>query len=388
MKMRICAVYVLLVCIGIMPILSCAQNDREQAIPTLLEELEAGVLAQSKVSEKPDQGGLASPGVSDKQTGGGSAPRITPEEPKLAGEIFGVPVPRDNFYFVLGVVLRFGSPWGGIPNNQKQLEERIWDDLILSYEAFRRDIQVSAEEIEREIDKTVEPHKLEFDWRKDREAYAEWAKKTLSEPVELFENQMRHLVQVAKLRTEIIQSITPEVTEEEALEEFINEYNTMSVELIKIDDLEEAKEFYGKSVEDPAFWDAEAAKDNEGLKKHEEETGEKKSGEFKRPGFVSTEFLMHMWKFPKDDVLKMMDMEEGAFYPPTPIYEGYGVFKILKIKKAVESDFEGRKESYFKQLRAQKKHEGFWQWLKQLRKDADMKKYIDPPEGIFNQPSE
>ena len=41
----------------------------------------------------------------------------------------------------------FGTPWGGIPSDLEQAEERVWDDLILSYESFRRNITVTDEEL-------------------------------------------------------------------------------------------------------------------------------------------------------------------------------------------------------------------------------------------------
>jgi len=54
-----------------------------------------------------------------------------PQE-EIAGEFFGVPVPMSNYYFAMRVAAMFGTPWGGIPQNYEQLEERTWTDLLLS----------------------------------------------------------------------------------------------------------------------------------------------------------------------------------------------------------------------------------------------------------------
>jgi hypothetical protein len=66
-----------------------------------------------------------------------------------------------------------------------------------------------------------------------------------------------------------------------------------------------------------------------------------------------------------------------------PIYKGYGVFKILEVRKADESEYPKQKESYSQQLRIQKKYEGFNKWLEDFKKQADLKVYAKSPEGIY-----
>ncbi|MBL7198140.1 MAG: hypothetical protein ISS47_08570 [Candidatus Omnitrophica bacterium] len=268
------------------------------------------------------------------------------------------------------VAVMFGTPWGGIPRTAEKLEERTWDDLLLSYEAFRRNITVNDEELEAEISKNLKGYKVNFDWKQDKEAYEEWAQETLNESAEVFENQMRHLVQLKKLQQEILNSIEPIVTAEEAFQEFLNEYNTLSIELIQFDELEKAEEFYQKAKSDPEFW--------------EKEKGENPDS-FRRPGFVALEFLMHMWKLPFKAVYDMIEMEIGSIYPPSPIYKGYGVFKVIEIRRADETEFPKRRESYYDQLKHRKKYEGFYEWLANLKEQADLKIYAKPPEGLFKE---
>jgi len=300
---------------------------------------------------------------------------------ETAGVMFGVPVPAENYYFAMRVALMFGTPWGNIPNNVDELEKRTWDDLLLSYEAFRRDIQVERTEIEDEIAKTLKGRDVEFDWKQDKEAYEKWVKDTLNESVGLFENQMQHLVQLKKLRNQFLSEVEPtvEVTEGEALQEFRNEYNTLDLELFKFDDLEKAEEFYRKILKDPELWISE---------KEIEEKKERKDSYFRKTGFVALEFLMHMWKFPKKHLYNMIGMEVGSFYQPIPIYEGYGVFKIIKVRQADEADFPERKKGYIDQLSERKKHQQFYRWRnKTLRKEADIEIYIKPPDDLFRSPT-
>lgn len=285
--------------------------------------------------------------------------------PEVVGELFNVPVPIQNFYFAWGVIQVFGTRWRGSPKTTEEIEEQVWTELVLSYETFRRNIEVSREEIEEEITKVLKSHKVSFDWKESPEDYAEWLQENIGTPVELFENQIEHLLKIEKLRKEVIDSIEPEVSEEEAFREFLNEHNTLSVELIQFDELEKAEEFYQGAKSKPGFW---------------EEKKEESPDSFRRPGFVALEFLMHMWKFQKEDVYKMIELEPGGIYPPAPIYKGYGVFKILEIRRAVEEDFPKYRESYYNQIKTQKKYEGFNQWLEDLKEAANIKVYLKSTE--------
>lgn len=283
------------------------------------------------------------------------------EKNEIAGELFGAPVPIGNYYFAKKVVLSFNAKWRGIPQTEEELEDLVWQELLFSYEAFRRGIKATDTEVNEQIDKILKSEKVEFNWKQDTKAFKEWVEEKLRMSLETFRNQIEHLVKLEKLRQQVLDSIEPEVTEEEAYQKFLNEYNTLSVELIRFDELEEAERFYKEIKENPGIW--------AGRKEKEPES-------FKRPGFVALDFLIHMWGFKKEDAYKMIEMQEGSFYPPAPIYKGYAVFKILKIRKAEPREFDKRRESYFGKMRMIKKHEGFKDWAKQLKEQANIKVFI------------
>lgn len=290
-----------------------------------------------------------------------AAEQVQVRNSEIAGEIFSVPVSLENYYFAWGIIQVFGTRWRGIPQTDEETEGQIWLELILSYEAFRRDIQVDRKELEGEITKILGNQKVSFNWKENKQDYEKWVKENVNMPVTLFENQIDHLLKIEKLRKQVMDSINPEVTEEEAIQEFRNEHNTLSVELVQFDDLVKAQEYYKKAKNNPSFWDEE--------KKNNPDS-------FKSPGFVALEFLMHMWKFPKEDLYKMIELKEETIYPPTPIYKGYGVLKILKTRHAVEEDFPKFRNSYYDQIKMQKKYEGFQEWLADLKIKANIKTYI------------
>ncbi len=282
--------------------------------------------------------------------------------PELAGELFQTPVPSGNYYFAKRVVANFSAKWRVPPQGPEELEDLVWQELVLSFEAFKRDVTVTKEEINEEIVKMLKNDKAEFDHTQDIEAYQEWVKLKLDEPVEVFENQLEHLIKLEKLRQEVLDSITPEVTKKEAHRKFLDEYNTLSVELLRFDDLEEAKAFYKQVKVDSQAWE-----------KRKEEI----PGEFKRPGFVALDFLIHMWKFDRKDAYKMLKKKVDSFYPPAPIYKGYAVFKILKIRTANKEEFSKRRDYYFDKMTMIKKHQGFKDWLQDLKEEANIKVFIE-----------
>ncbi|MDD5347108.1 MAG: hypothetical protein PHT59_00685 [Candidatus Omnitrophica bacterium] len=305
-------------------------------------------------------GALGLPGAGAQTQKGPAAPATE----KLIGEFsgWGVPVPLVNYYFVKNTIYLFGTRWGASPTTEQELEDRVWEQLVLSYEAFRRDIKVEDSEVDAEIDKMLKEEKATFDWKKDPDALSAWVKDKTKEEVSLFRNQLRHLLQLEKLRKEVLASFSATVTEDEARNEFINEYNTMELELVQFDELKDAEVFF-KEMKEPKRWEEEAKKDPK---------------KYQHPGFVSFEFLINMWKVPKEDLYRMLEMDINATYPPRPVYKGWGVFRILKKRPADPAEFPRVRDSYFKQIEMIKKYEQLNDWLKKLKAEAKIKLYPVP----------
>ncbi len=279
-----------------------------------------------------------------------------------AGEFFGVPVSMDNYRFAKAAAMIFGSRWGAEPKTPQELEDRVWEDLMLSYEAFRRNVTVSSEELEGEITKLLAAEKVTFDWKKDKAAYEKWVKDRINEPVVAFENQLKHLIQLQDLRDAVRKSFQPEVTEQEALAKYIDEYNTLAVEFVQFDDKKAAEAYYGK-MKDPKLWDREA----------------KKNPKFAvRPGFVSLECLIELWRIPREDATAMLNLSLGSVYKPTPLYRGYGVFHTLEKRVAEKEKFAEVRKSYFERVKEIKQYQAFADWLKNFKKEAQLKVFISP----------
>lgn len=283
-----------------------------------------------------------------------------PPEEQFVGKFFDIQVPVDNYLFVKNVIAIFGNKWAPPTDDPAKREEAVWEHLLFSYEAFRRGITVDPQEVEQEVDKMLKAEKVDFDRKKDPEAYEKWAQEKIGAPAGFIENGVRHLLQIEKLRASVMESIDPPVSEREALQEFLNEYNTLGVELVQFDEKEDAQAFYRKVKSGPKAWEEEKLKAPKN---------------FRAPGFVSTEFLMDLWKFPFDAVQRMMKMRAGSIHPPAPVYKGWGVFKVLNARPADAKEFPNKKQAYYEQIRRRKQFEGLDRWIKDLKAQAKTKIY-------------
>ena len=284
----------------------------------------------------------------------------TEGQPVYIGQFFDVPVPLGNYYFAKSALMVFGNRWGIQPRTGEELEDIIWENLLLSFEAYRRNISVTQDEIDAEVSAALKAENVAFNWKKDTEAYKKWVKEKTNEPVEAFENQIRYLLEIDKLRRQIVDSIEPQVQDKEAYQAFLDEENSIDLELVLFEQEKYAQEFYARVKKEPKLWEEEKSKNPDG---------------FKRPGFVTLIFLADIWKIPKDELYKMMKTNPGDIYAPVAIYQGYGVFKILAKKPADESDYAKVKYSYYDKVATRKKYEGLNEWIRRFKQQANIKIY-------------
>ena len=285
------------------------------------------------------------------------------QAPAYVGSFFDTQVSLENYYFIKGVLAIFGNKFGAPANTPREQENIVWEQLLLSYEVFRRGITVSDEEVSQEVGKIIGAEKVAFDWKKDKDAYEKWVKEKTNLAAAVFEGYLRHLIQIHKLRQKIMESVEPPVSGQEAYQEFLNENNNLGVELLQFDKLQDATAFYQKARRGPNFW---------------EEEKKKRPEDFKRPGSVSLEFLMDLWGFDKAASYRMMKMKIGQIHPPASIYKGFGVFKILTQGQADRSRYAKVKKGYYEQIKERERAKALREWTEDLKKQANIKIYEEP----------
>lgn len=280
----------------------------------------------------------------------------------VAGEFFGVPVSLDNYHFAKRVAYTFQRPWesGRTP---EETEEAIWENLILSYEAYRRNLEVTDEELDEWIGKFLKGQEVAFVHTEEPETYARWVKETLNADIPFFENQMRYLYQIEKLKRTVRESFEPEVTEEEMRQEFLNEKHHVGGEFAVFETREEAEAFYQK-MKDPERW----------------ETRKKKEPGLIRPfSIITLEAIIDLWGMSKEEAYELHALDVGEVSRPLPFGRKFGVYHLLDKRTGDLKDFPGEREAYRRQLTLKKQYEALKAWIADLKERADLKVFVGNP---------
>ncbi len=285
-----------------------------------------------------------------------SSPSTEPSADGVAGYLFGVPVPVGNYAFAKRVSYLFPHPWEeGLSGADR--EQAIWEALILHYESFRRGVSVSEEELEKRINSVLKHQQQSFAKSQDPQAYQRWVKEAVGEDVELFENQMRYLLQIDKLKDQVRQSLPVSVTEQEMQEEFLNEKHHVGGEMVTFE-TKEAAQTFDEQVKDPKAWEAMKAK-----------------GEYKvRPvSLMTLEAYMDLWGIPKERMYAFHAMEIGSVGPPMPFGKQWCVYRLLEKRTGDLKDFPNERDAYVKQLTVKKQYEALKRWIDELKTSAHLK---------------
>lgn len=301
---------------------------------------------------------LLAVGPTDAEPPEASRPSPAPSSStqQVAGYIFDTPVPADNYNFAKRVAALFPRPWEEHLSPADH-ERAIWEALILHFESFRRGVVVSNQELEERINGVLKDQQQTFTRSQDPEAYATWAHRALNEDVAVFENQMRYLFQIDKLKDTVRQSLPVAVTDEEMRQEFLNEKNHVAGEMAVFDTQEEADAFYAR-VKDPKRWE-----------------GMKAAGDPKiRPvSLMTLEAYMDLWGIPKDQMYAFHALDVGSVGAPMPFGKQWCVYRLLDKRTGDLKDFPKEREAYSRQLTTKRQYEALKQWIEALKTSARLK---------------
>lgn len=283
----------------------------------------------------------------------------TPLGTQIAGEIFGIPVGMDNYFFAKRVADLFPRPWGAADLPQDEREDIIWEQLILHYESFRRGIEATEEELDGMINQLLKDQQRSFIRQTDPEAYRRWVMETIGEDPELLENQVRYLIQIRKLKDQILQAQAVSVTEEDLQQEFFNEKHHVGGEMVVFKTKEEAQAFY----EHMKFQQWEAVK-------------ERKEHPVRPVSLMTLEAYIDLWGISKEEIYTFHGLELGEIGPPMPFGREWCVYRLLDKRTGNLQDFPQEREAYQKQVEMKKKYDALKRWVEQLKESASLKVYL------------
>jgi hypothetical protein len=280
--------------------------------------------------------------------------RLRPEAGSIAGEIFGVPVSMGNYSFAKRVAYMFPRPWGAADLPPAEREQVVWDNLILHFEGFRQGITVTEDELDATVNQLLKDQRQPFSRRGDPDAYRRWVSETLQEDVEFFESQIRYLVQIRKLKDQVLQQQHVAVTEEEMRQEFLSDQHHVGGELVVFTTKDEAVAFY-QDVKNPDRWEAMKARGAPPV----------------RPMSPMTlSAIIDLWGVPRQQMQRVHAMSLGSVGPPMPFGKQWGVLRLLEKRTGDLRDFPKERDRYVRRVESKKKYQALAQWIDALKESA------------------
>ena len=196
------------------------------------------------------------------------------EHEPLAGEIFGKAIPKKMFDFSYKTMTMFSvSPKEA--ENDRERRTETWKHLIFLHEAEHQQIKISKIELEKELTRLFAEKNVAY----GSTQYLTFIEQNFSEAPADFEQRIENLLKVKKLIDGIMNPPPPTITDEDAQQKFLNQYNSMATEFLNFPTLEEAEKFYQNTS--AKEWDKEKTKNQK----------------FSTPtGHISLEAVIDLWQ--------------------------------------------------------------------------------------------
>ena len=285
---------------------------------------------------------------------------LPPTQGEAVGEAFGEKVSEEEFSRFYRVAGRF-SRSGKADRTESETRAEAWENLVFLKEADRLGITVSRPELEEELKRLLSEKQIQF----GTAMYREWVWLTFRENTQSFEKGLEDLLRINKL---LQQKMNPEVTvtEEEIRDKFFNQYNNFESEYICFPTREESEKFLQQVRKNPLLWkesyDQKAEKGQEGAA---------------WINIMTIEAQVDLWKMPKEDAYKMMDLKEGDFMAARNYY-GETAYRLLHKVPADPAKFDDKmKEYYRKGMTEGRKHQLAQGYFDDLIKRAGAKDYAE-----------
>jgi hypothetical protein len=244
----------------------------------------------------------------------------------------------------------------------EQMEKHIWHNLVLSFEASRRQIELTPEEFDQWVDSVLQVLELPFTRTQEPEKYKAWVQDTLKQSVELFENQMRYLAQIEKLKREMIKEMQVTVTEEEMIEDFMSVGNHVGGEFLLFKTKEEADDFYQKH-RDAAAWESYKSENSDKIRPFHP---------------ITVQAIVDLWGVPRQQINAFHALPIGTVGEPMPFGADWGVFRLLEKRTGEMANFEKERENVKKRVEIRKQYQARDAWVDNLDERAQIKVFVKP----------
>lgn len=280
--------------------------------------------------------------------------------PAIIGEAFGKPVSEEAFDYYYKTALIF-TRTGKQSRTDDETRSEAWQNLIFLREAEALKIVVLQEELMEELKRLLSEKGVTY----GTDAYQVWVATQFGESAAMLESRIRDLLVINKLmKKQMDPAVT--VTEAEMEEKYRNQYGSFESEYIWFENEAQAKEFQAAVTANPKLW---------------KETFDAKRKELGQKGgawinIMSLEALIDLWKFPREDAYRILDVANGSFTTAKNYY-GDVVLRVLNTKKAAMNEYDEKRKTYYRDmLTAMKKRKIVQEYFDDLFKRAAVKDFV------------
>lgn len=251
-----------------------------------------------------------------------------------AGKVFGQKISHQEFngFFRSSLLFSDKDPAQQTP---EALRAAAWQGVIFSREAKQQKIEVTDEEVRKQILELLETQKISL------ENYEQWLQGIRMNPplsAKEFETQIREMLRIRKWAKKIEESSDTQISEEEVKKTYFDENNQLSLEILTFPTEKEAVDFRSKIKKDKD-WD---------------KVTKSKQEEIKRTGLVGINRLVMMLQVTPENFQKIQSSEIGTITEPLASGTEWAIFRLLDKTSTTEQRFEEEKESYLKNMKDQK----------------------------------
>jgi hypothetical protein len=287
----------------------------------------------------------------------------------VAGSVFG----KDVYFQEYELFLKAAQIFSFSPNtvaDADRIKQAAWQNLIMSREAKRQKIEVSDDEVLREILRLMASANIT---NPTPEVYKRWIQGTLNEAPKAFESKIREYLRIQKLMKKVNEEAVETPSEEQIKNRYQQHNAQVSFKMAVFPTMEEILNLQTK-VKDPEAWGKELGVN---------------TGNVETVNLAPLDEISKTKNINLNALWRLYSAEKGSV--SDPFQTGANQFAIALIVDKVPADDskmdDASKEKYKQEISEQKKFERFMIWSSELQQRADLKDYL-PSSSAAEEPDE
>lgn len=276
---------------------------------------------------------------------------------RIAGEINGKGVSYQEYLsFEKATALLSQAPFEQDPDLLRQV---TWQNIIYSREAKRLGIQVSDDEVKKQVETLFAP---DSSTAFDKRSYEIWVERRFRDNPRQFEEKIREWIRIQKMLSSLPSPKIEEITDAEIKEAFNIKHSSVTGSYKPFPNRESAENHLKELKTSPALW--------------KQKQGDKQTAQTIE---IKNKTLMELGqtlRLNPEELNTLFNLPENEFSSPIQTPQGFLIVNLSAKTAPDVSLFEKEKKEIAERVLKSKKYQYFVQWNNQLIQRANLKDYI------------